>query len=280
MLRKSIDILQCRGYCNQIIRRDNRSRVRYNFIQIGMNLALFIPKNFIQNHFQKTTFTPKQLSSKTTLIPNHFHPKQLSSHTTYIQNQTHPMTTIIQNQFHPMTTFIPYQQHQQTTKQQPTTNTHPDRHTLKPQSSQNHFHPLLGPTLGSPLGPTPGPPPPGPPPPRPPQPRTAPTPDHPHPDRPSRTTPPPDHPSAGPPLRWTAQNFALFFPLPPQNSFFSSLSGGLLVEFWWCFKGPDPQMCTFGVLGLLCEAPLQNGRASHDRREDSCGGGSGGRGSG
>ena len=33
-----------------------------------------------------------------------------------------------------------------------------------------------------------------------------------------------------------AQNFAfLFSPLPPQNSFFSSLSGGLLVEFW-CLK--------------------------------------------
>ena len=27
-----------------------------------------------------------------------------------------------------------------------------------------------------------------------------------------------------------------FFPLPPQNSFFSSLSGGLLVDFWWCLK--------------------------------------------
>ena len=65
-------------------------------------------------------------------------------------------------------------------------------------------------------------------------------------------------PSAGPPLfrtalRWTAQNFALFSPLPPQNSFFSFLSGGLLVEFWWCLKRRDPQMCTFGVLGLSCE---------------------------
>ena len=28
-------------------------------------------------------------------------------------------------------------------------------------------------------------------------------------------------------------------PVPPQNSFFSSLSGGLLVEFWWCLKGQD-----------------------------------------
>ena len=30
-----------------------------------------------------------------------------------------------------------------------------------------------------------------------------------------------------------------FFPLPPQNSFFSSLSGGLLVEFW-VFEAPGP----------------------------------------
>ena len=43
-----------------------------------------------------------------------------------------------------------------------------------------------------------------------------------------------DRPSPGPPFPWTAQNFA-FFPLPPQNSFFSSLSGCLLVEFWLCF---------------------------------------------
>ena len=52
-----------------------------------------------------------------------------------------------------------------------------------------------------------------------------------------------------------ALNFALFFPLPPQNSFFSSLSGGLLVEFWWCLKRRGAQVCTFGVLGLSCEAP-------------------------
>ena len=39
-----------------------------------------------------------------------------------------------------------------------------------------------------------------------------------------RTALPLDHPK-----------FRLFSPLPPQNSFFSSLSGGLLVDFWWCF---------------------------------------------
>ena len=43
--------------------------------------------------------------------------------------------------------------------------------------------------------------------------------------------------SPGPPFPWTAQNFALFFPSPAAELFFSSLSGGLLVEFWWCFEG-------------------------------------------
>ena len=57
------------------------------------------------------------------------------------------------------------------------------------------------------------------------------------------------------PEGWGAQNFALFFPVPPQNSFFSFLSGGLLVEFWWCLKCRGAQMCTFGVLGLSCASP-------------------------
>ena len=44
-----------------------------------------------------------------------------------------------------------------------------------------------------------------------------------------------------------------FFPVRSQFSFFSSLSGGLLVKFWWCLKRRSPEMCTFGVLGLSCE---------------------------
>ena len=55
--------------------------------------------------------------------------------------------------------------------------------------------------------------------------------------------------------RWGPKISRFFFPVPPQNSFFSSLSGGLLVEFWWCLKRRCAQMCTFGVLGLSCEAP-------------------------
>ena len=54
-----------------------------------------------------------------------------------------------------------------------------------------------------------------------------------------RTSPPQDPPSAGPP---SAGPSALFFP-------------SLLVEFWWCLKRRDPQMCTFGALGLSCETP-------------------------
>ena len=49
---------------------------------------------------------------------------------------------------------------------------------------------------------------------------------------------------------WGAQNFALFFSLPPEISFFLLSLGGLLVEFWWCLKRRGAQMCTFGVLGL------------------------------
>ena len=48
--------------------------------------------------------------------------------------------------------------------------------------------------------------------------------------------------------------FRAFFPLPPQFSFFLLSLGGPFVEFWWCFEGRVPEMCTFEVLGLSCEA--------------------------
>ena len=47
---------------------------------------------------------------------------------------------------------------------------------------------------------------------------------------------------------------SLFFS-PAAKFVLSSLSGGFLVEFWWCLKRWDPLMCTFGVLLLSCEAP-------------------------
>ena len=51
--------------------------------------------------------------------------------------------------------------------------------------------------------------------------------------------------------------FFFFLSRPHLRFFFFSLSlsKGLLVEFWWCLKRRDPQMCTFGVLGLWCETP-------------------------
>ena len=47
---------------------------------------------------------------------------------------------------------------------------------------------------------------------------------------------------------------AFFFPLPPQFSFFLLSFRGPFVEFWWCLKRRGRQLCTFGVLGLSCEA--------------------------
>ena len=44
---------------------------------------------------------------------------------------------------------------------------------------------------------------------------------------------------------WGAQNFTLFFFLPPQFSFFSPSLFGLFVEFWWCLKCRGAQMCIF-----------------------------------
>ena len=52
---------------------------------------------------------------------------------------------------------------------------------------------------------------------------------------------------------------SLFFPLPPHFRSFLCLSGCLLVEFRWCLKRRGPEMCTFGVLGLSCEAPAGGG---------------------
>ena len=42
-------------------------------------------------------------------------------------------------------------------------------------------------------------------------------------------------PSAGPPLRWTAQNLALFFAFSHHHFLLFSFFCSLLVEFWWCF---------------------------------------------
>ena len=78
---------------------------------------------------------------------------------------------------------------------------------------------------------------------------------------PFRRTPSPDFPSDSTPLPRLPLPFAgppkisLFFSLSRNNFILSSSLGGRFVEFWWCLKRRDPQMCTFGVLGLSCETP-------------------------
>ena len=67
----------------------------------------------------------------------------------------------------------------------------------------------------------------------------------------SRTLPPPDLLSSADRPKF----HAVFFTFPPQFSFFLLSLWGPSVEFWWCLKRPGPEMCTFGVLGLSCEAP-------------------------
>ena len=57
------------------------------------------------------------------------------------------------------------------------------------------------------------------------------------------------------PEGWGAQNFALFLPFPATVSLFLYLSWGLFVEFCWCLKRRNPEICTFGVLGLSCASP-------------------------
>ena len=56
-----------------------------------------------------------------------------------------------------------------------------------------------------------------------------------------------------PPLRWDAQNFAFFFPLPPQFSFFLLSFWFPFVEFWG--EAPGPSNVHVWALGLSCERP-------------------------
>ena len=56
------------------------------------------------------------------------------------------------------------------------------------------------------------------------------------------------------PRRVRGPKISLFFPSPASIfALFLSL-GGPFVEFWWCLKRRGPEMYTFGVLGLSCEA--------------------------
>ena len=57
----------------------------------------------------------------------------------------------------------------------------------------------------------------------------------------------------GGPEGWGAQNFALFS--LALFSFFLPLLGVVSWNFGGVIEGQDNQMCTFGLLGLSCEAP-------------------------
>ena len=71
------------------------------------------------------------------------------------------------------------------------------------------------------------------------------------------------------PERW-GKNFALFFSLSPQNSFFSSLSGGLLVEFWWCLKRRALKCARWEFSGCRVRAPVaRSGGAGFTRQPKS-----------
>ena len=59
-----------------------------------------------------------------------------------------------------------------------------------------------------------------------------------------------DRPSPGPPII-----SVFFYPLPPQNSFSSSFSRCLLVEFWWCFWKSGNTNVHVWALWLSCETP-------------------------
>ena len=45
-----------------------------------------------------------------------------------------------------------------------------------------------------------------------------------------------------------------------SRSLFLPSLGGRFVEVWWCLKRWDPQMCTYGVLGLSFETPAKKER--------------------
>ena len=78
-----------------------------------------------------------------------------------------------------------------------------------------------------------------------------------------------------PPLRRTAQNFALLFPSPATISFFFSLSLSLSLSGAWfvggVWKRRGPKLCTFRLLGC-CVKPLFffcDGKTENDSAEQA-----------
>ena len=81
-----------------------------------------------------------------------------------------------------------------------------------------------------------------------------------------RTPPPPDRPKFRALFSFSHPHFhsfslslgifsCLLFSLRVSSRVFFPLSGGLLVEFWWCFGRSGPQMCAFSLWGCRVEAP-------------------------
>ena len=85
-------------------------------------------------------------------------------------------------------------------------------------------------------------------------------------------------PKGGGPKGGVPKISLFFFPLPPQNSFFSSLSGCLLVECWWCFVKTGSLKCArLGSLVVVCRqkrlakvglAKVGLAKVGHDREYD------------
>ena len=68
-----------------------------------------------------------------------------------------------------------------------------------------------------------------------------------------------------------APKFRAFFFLSRAHFALLLSLWGLLVEFWWCLKLRDPQMCTLRVLKLSWETPglaFLVGRAVEERRDE------------
>ena len=80
-------------------------------------------------------------------------------------------------------------------------------------------------------------------------------------------------PCRGPPFPLDRPKFRFFFPVPPQNSFFSSLSGGVFsLNSGWCFWRPEPLNVHVWALGLSCEtpaAPTRPGRRGFTRQPEN-----------
>ena len=73
-----------------------------------------------------------------------------------------------------------------------------------------------------------------------------------------------DRPFPGPP-----KMSLLFFLLPPQNSFCSSLSGVFSWIFGGVFEGRDPQMCPFGLSG--CRVKPRRPRGAGEGKKNAAG---------